>query len=162
MYHIDGLCPRPEMGGCGFTIQLWPEFRVAVAKSGITQKMANTAITNLHRQWLDGCGYSAIYDPDDDPMEAWKLKHGLIDKRKFGPNARPFYDAHSIRVSWGEWGPEHITVPGNACGLDLNRSYVHDGMALFPHNVDTRDQAMLLLVVFTWFAGSVFLQSRKP
>jgi hypothetical protein len=27
-----------------------------------------------------------------------------------------------IRVEWGEWGPEHISVPGNACALDIDES----------------------------------------
>lgn len=66
-------------------------------------------------------------------------------------------DTYLIRVQWGEWGPEHITVPGDACGLDLSRSIggFKGGMSLTPHNVDNIRQAHLLLVVFTFFANEI-------
>jgi hypothetical protein len=163
-YNITGLCPHcphPESSGCGFSIQLWPIWKELVGKSKLTQEHVNNAIETMHRGWLDGCGYAEMYDPDEDPLEMWKEKH-LLSKRKLGPKSRHLYGPHSIHISWGEWGPEHITVPGNACGLDISdqgRPY-HGGKALLPHNVDHRDQAMLLLVVFTWFADSILLHSK--
>jgi len=161
-YHIQGLCPRPkEVSGCGFCVSLWLAFKEAVARSDLTQDMVNTGISNLHREWLDGCGYDGMFDPDEDPLERWKTDRGLQEK-KYGPRAHHLYDVHSIRVQWGEWGPEHITVPGNACGLDLDRSAIghpRGGVSLLPHNVDTIRQAHLLLVIFTFFADSVILRS---
>src|SRR5487761_180341 len=114
-YHITGLCPRTDidLGRCGFSIQLWPAWRDAVKASGLAQDKINTVILNCHRAWLDGCGFGAMFDPDEDPMAVWEEKH-LHKKRKLGPNAHPLYSAHDIRVSWGEWGPDHITIPGNA------------------------------------------------
>jgi hypothetical protein len=54
-------------------------------------------------------------------------------------------------------------VPGDACGLDIDCGHPapKDGRVLVPHNVDSRDQAMLLIVVFTWFAGSVILNGER-
>lgn len=60
-----------------------------------------------------------------------------------------------IRISWGEWGIEHITVPGNACGLDIDEHGIclnKGEVILTPHNVDTIFQASLILSIFLWFA----------
>jgi hypothetical protein len=64
-------------------------------------------------------------------------------------------DPLAVRVAGGEWGPEHITVPGNACGLDLADGIgaPPGGKVLLPHNVDSVRQAGLLLGVFLWYAG---------
>ncbi len=155
MYHITRLCPRTDidMGRCGFSINLYPAWRQAVEDSKLTQHHIDTAIKNYHRAWLDGCGYDAIFDPDKDPLAEWEERN-LGKKSKPGPNARPLYDIHSIRVAWGEWGPEHITVPGNACGLDIDRSSL-TGCSLVPHNIDNFGQVILLLTVFTTFAEHV-------
>lgn len=166
IYHIKGLCPRTDidMGRCGFGIDLHPLWKESVALSGLTQALVNTGISNMCRAWLDGCGYNAIFDPDRSAMDDWEAKK-LGKNIKYGPNARPLYDVHSIRVQWGEWGPEHITVPGNACGLDIeNASYCGftDGRSLAPHNVDTIAQAHLLLVVFTFFADTLMLRESTP
>jgi hypothetical protein len=158
-YQIIGLCPSLEhhMGGWGFGIKLYPEFKENVIKSGITAENVYNVIKNLGRAWLDGCGYSEFFDPDGPPI-------GFSDrKRKPGPNAYPLYEPNeAIRVSWGEWGPEHITVPGNACGLDIDDGIMspRNGMILSPHNVDSMRQAMLLLIVFTWFAENIHLNSE--
>ena len=161
-YHIKGLCPRPsDVSGCGFCIDLWPAFKEAVAKCNLNQQLVDNGINSLHRGWLDGCGFDQIVDPDEDPLERWKAKNGL-EHKKPGPNAYKLYDRHSIRVQWGEWGPEHITVPGNACGLDLDTHTVcgpRGGVSLLPHNIDTIRQAHLCLVVFAWFADSIILRS---
>lgn len=151
MYSIYGLCPRPQMSGAGFGIKLWPAWKDAVAKYNLTQKQVNAAIERLGRDWLDGCGFNSIYDPDNCGFDRDKTK-------KPGPNARPMYEPRtSIRVTWGEWGIEHITVPGNACGLDIDSSLgaPRGGRSLTPHNVDSLAQAHLLLVVFCWFADAI-------
>ncbi len=114
----------------------------------------------MGRAWLDGCGFDQIFDPNEDPMDKWRSKN-LGEKRKLSPEARPLYQPNSeLRIQWGEWGPEHITVPGDACGLDIDRCYPSppDGRALLPHNIDSIKQSMLLLVVFTWFAECLVLE----
>ena len=141
-YQITGLCPRTDMdmSAWRFCIKLYPEFRIAVSKSGIDEKKAYSAIENMGRYWLDGCGFNGIF------------KYGGEEKPLYKPN-------QELRISWGEWGPEHITVPGNACGLDIGEGIEapKDGRILLPHNVDSMAQAMLLLIVFTWFAETIDL-----
>lgn len=156
LYQIQFMTPQKEMSGHGIQVNFWPEWKDAVARYGINQRQADAAVKSLSRAWLDGCGYDAMHDPDADPLEKWNQKH-LGTAPKLGSNARPLYDSHSIRVTWGEWGPEHITVPGNACGLDLSHSIgsAPGGMSLLPHNVDSMSQAYLLLLVFTWFADAI-------
>lgn len=138
LYHVYGLCPRTDisLGRCGFGIKLWPAWKDEIEKLGLNQAKVNTGIGNMARYWLDGHGYSQIFDPDNEGFDRDKNKPP-------GPNARPLYDAHCIRVSWGEWGPEHITVPGNACGLDINQGIgtPEGGKCLEPHNVDSITQA---------------------
>jgi hypothetical protein len=153
-YSIAGLCPTLNLGGFGFCIKLYPEFREAVAVAGIDQTAANNAMERLGRLWLDCCGFDGIFDPDNCGFER-------DEKRPPGPNAQPSYRPNrEFRIKWGEWGPEHITVPGNACGLDISRSGFgspRDGAILNPHNVDSWRQVQLLLVSFCWFADSVAL-----
>ncbi len=97
-----------------------------------------------------------MFDPEESPMDKWENKH-LGKARKLGPNAVPLYGEHEIRVSWGTWGIEHITVPGNACGLDIDKGYhsPRNGRILVPHNIDNFQQVILLLTVFTTLAGHV-------
>lgn len=153
IYHIKGLCPRTDMRNAGFMIDLHPLWPEAVKKcEWLNQSSVNEGIKNMHRAWLDGCGYTALFDPDNYGATADKNK-------KPGPKARPLYDVHSIHVTWGAWGPEHITIPGDACGLDIDRSIggFRGGKSLLPHNVDHIRQAHLLLVVFTFFADTLIL-----
>lgn len=156
-YAICNLCPSGgEMGRHGFTISLHDKWKCLVAESGLTQTEVNKSIEFLGSDWLDECGYNQMYDPDN-------CGH-LADRSKpSGPNAKPMYDPRtSIRVTLGEWGLEHITVPGNACGLDIERrsfSSILRGAALTPHNIDCWRQKQLLLVVFCWFAESIILAS---
>ncbi len=128
MYRIKGWCPIPEMNGAGFAIVLKPEIKEAVRKSGIKQENVDFWINTAGRKYLKYHGYNIA---DDASVN--------------------FY----IRISWGEWGIEHITVPGNACGLDLGSGtcFVNEGeKVLQPHNVDNLKQASLLLAVFVAFA----------
>ncbi len=155
MYSIDGLCPSREhaVGGYGFSIKLYPQWKEIVAASGLDQEKVEQAMSNLGRAWLDSCGFDLIYDPDNYGIDADKT-------RKPGPNARPSYQPNlDLRVTWGEWGIEHITVPGNACGLDIGRGPggPRNGMVLWPHNVDGWSQVHLLLITFCWFADSMML-----
>lgn len=113
--------------------------------------------------WLDAHRYDAMYDPDNCSFDRDETK-------PLGPNACHLYVPREIRISWGEWGPEHITVPGNACGLDVEYGYSFGappgGKVLLPHNVDSIYQASLLIVVFLFFADTLILhrlceQSKK-
>ena len=139
-YQIISLCPRGDLGlgGWGFCIKLYSGFKVAVLESGIDQKQAYTVVENMGRVWLDGCGFNKLFDHDDKKEFLFKPNRDLL-------------------ISWGEWGPEHITVPGNACGLDIADGIMcpEDGKILVPHNIDAMRQAMLLLMVFTWFAEAI-------
>lgn len=159
-YSIAGFCPIIGMGQSGFMVKLYPGFKTLVSNyKELDQKSADTALKHNGRDWLDACGFDELYDPDETLDE----RLGFKEKRKPGPNARKLYlPETSLRVSWGEWGPEHIDVPGNACGLDLDKgiSAPHDGRALMPHNVDTPSQATLLLIIFTWFAESLSLHQE--
>jgi hypothetical protein len=164
MYHLRGICPRTDqsLGRCGFSILLYPAWRAAVEKSGLTQQIVSGVIQTYHRYWLDGCGYNAMFDPDQSPMAKWEERN-LGKTPKLGPNARPLYGPHEIRVAWGEWGPEHISVPGNACGLDIDDSIgaPRGGRELTPHNIDSFGQVMLLLTVFTFFADHVIAAAEE-
>lgn len=161
MYAIRGLCHRTDitMGCHGFSIDLSPEFKTAAAKSGINQEKIDHLIETAGRLWLDATGFDAIYDPDN--TGAWADK-----KKPPGPNARPLYEAKHLRVAWGEWGPEHISIPGNACGLDIDRdgfgSVYRDGALLHPHNVDSLKQKYLLLIVFTEIAETIHYLGASP
>lgn len=157
-YLIRALEPtRNMMGGHGFFIDLHPKIKELTHV--LTQEMVDTKIDNMGRQWLDCCGYDALYDPDDPGFPDWDVEA----RKPHGPNVRPLFDARQIRVAWGPWGCEHICVPGNACGLDLSMShfggYFIDGEMLCPHNVDTWSQKTLLLLVFCSFMEDVILLS---
>lgn len=128
MYKIRGWFPNGQMNGASFCIILTPEWREAVSKSDINQESIDNLIWNLGNKILEGHGRKAIE------------KHML-----------PCY----LRIIWGTWGPEHITVPGNACGLDIDTHCIGclDGeVALTPHNVDSISQASMILTLFTQIA----------
>lgn len=138
MYAIRNLCPRldNDMGGHGFNVDLTDKWPAAIKASGITQERVNAFVADNSDRWLRSCGYRAeIYSP------------------------------FSIHVAWGEWGPEHINVPGNACGLDIDRhSFLcifPNGKVLLPHNVDCWRQVQLILVVFTEIADLVITLGRE-
>lgn len=158
MYAIDGLLPSGiPMGGYGFCIYLSPEFREGVKASGVQQGHVDRLISIEGQEWLQKCGYSHYFDPENSG-------HGASPTFP-SPETRPSYRPNEIRVAWGEWGPEHISVPGNACGLGINQyscgNPFKGGTALLPHNVDCWSQVLLLLITFTrlastvlWIAGS--------
>lgn len=151
-YNIKGLCPNGR-GNCGFCIDLSPTWPLAVKGADLDQTNVNYAIQTMGRAWLDGCGFDAIFDPDNYGFDRNK-------KKKPGPKSRKLYDILHLRVQWGTWGPEHISVPGDACGLDIGRSIggYRGGMSLSPHNVDNIRQAYLFLVIFTFFADTIILR----
>lgn len=124
MYRLRGWFPHQHMNGASFCIILTPKWKESVLKSGITQEQIDSLIENCGNAILEGHGRSSVE------------KHMI----------------HCyIRVKWGEWGPEHITVPGDACGLDIDKHGwgCHDGEAsLDPHNVDSISQSSMLLTVF--------------
>lgn len=143
LYSITGLCPRTDiqMGRWGFGIKLWPGWKEAVALAKLDQTKVDTVIKNLGRSWLYGCGYGKLSESGDGKS--------------------PLYPTYMIRVTWGQWGIHHLTVPGDACGLDISDSIggPRDGKMLGPHNIDSMCQAMLLLCVFTWFADLVICEA---
>ncbi len=153
-YSIDGLCPSGQtLSGYGFLVKLFPGFKEMVAAYDLDQDGVNRVIDRYGQTWLDVCGYDSVYDPDN---------YGINKDASAapGPNARPLHEPnYALRVSWGEWGPEHITVPGNACGLDISKG-IHaprNGRILVPHNVDGWPQVQLLLITFCWFAEALSL-----
>ena len=128
MYRLQGWFPNGEMGGAGFGIILTPKWKEAVAHSDINQEKVDNLIRNL--------GNTILKAHRRDAVEEHMLPC-------------------SLRVKWGEWGPEHITVPGNACGLDIDTRCVgvFPGEAgLMPHNVDSVFQASMILTLFTKIA----------
>ncbi len=157
LYQIDIGTPTPEMSGWGFIIKLWPGWKEAVARYDLDQHKVNCALERMGRGWLDACGYNSIFDIDNCGFD-------MDETAKPGPNAHPMHQPNrDLRVSWGEWGPEHITVPGNACGLDITESGTcapRDGRALTPHNVDCMRQAYLLQMTFSWFASAITLNEQ--
>ena len=135
------------MSGHGLVIQLSKQWKEEIALASLDQEKINDLIESKGRNWLDVCGYG--------------------QKTKWDDGKDFLYNPRDIRVTWGDWGPEHITVPGNACGLDIDYfpgGFV-DGMSLNPHNVDSMSQAYLLLIVFTNIAEYIVLdiniRSRK-
>lgn len=161
-YCIRGLCHRTDltMGAHGFCIDLAPGFAQAVKLSGLTQQNINNILNSHGQHWLNAAGYDEIWDPDN--CGAWK-----DEKLPPGPNARPLYRPHDgLSVAWGAWGPEHISVPGNACGLDIDHSSLcccifKGGRQLQPHNVDCWQQKYLMLITFTELAEHVCWAARK-
>lgn len=169
MYAIRNLCPRTDidMGRHGFSIDLpsqWPEI---VAASKLTQDHIEHKVHKLFgNEWLDACGFSGMYDPDAPPFDVREfLEHGDVNhERKLGPNAHRSHEARtSIRMSWGPWGLEHISVPGNACGLDIDDhsfgSLFDNGRQLQPHNIDSWNQKNLLMIVFASIAEDILILS---
>lgn len=158
-YMIDGLCPTGGMGGYAFCVHLSPQFKENVAKSGIDAEGAQRVIDTFGDQWLTKCGFGQYFDPENCTLHQ--------DKRQI-PSKKTRLSYHrKIRLSWGNWGPEHISVPGNACGLDIDADafgcVYKEGAILQPHNIDHWGQVNLLLIVFTWFAYSItlFEESRE-
>lgn len=128
MYQIISWNPTQKMNGCGFGIRLKPEFKEAVSKSDLSQEKVNNWIQRMGRMLLENHGYCVS---DDDLVQC------------------------HIRIQFGEWGLEHIQVPGNACGLDIGNDTSFGTKYLAPHNVDNLRQASLLLSIFTWFANYI-------
>lgn len=157
MYSIDGLCPTGHpLGGYGFSIYLSPQFRDAVAAANVTQEQVDRVIKVYGVEWLQKCGLNHYFDPENCGYDA--EEHAVPS-----PRTRPSYNGTGLRICWGEWGPEHITVPGNACGLDIDDGLCNPfngGKTLQPHNVDSWGQVCCLLIAFTWFAHYVFLEQR--
>lgn len=156
MYSIDGLCPSGHpLGGYGFAIHLSPAFRDAVKASGHTQEHVDRAVKVFGTEWLMKCGFSHYFDPEN--CGHLSDKYAIPSER-----TKPSYAGNGLRVRWGEWGIEHISVPGNACGLDIERTLgnpFRGGRTLSPHNVDSWSQVCLLLVTFTWFAQAVLISA---
>lgn len=150
MYCIRGYCHLPthlRVGAHGFAVDLSAEWPDLVRRAGITDEQIQHMLKEKAEHWLDAAGYGGHFTEES----------GLGSGRK--------YPARCVRVTWGEWGPEHITVPGNACGLDIEKRgfgsvYVGDCATLQPHNVDSLSQKYLLTIVFTEIAYLLMLFAR--
>jgi hypothetical protein len=147
MYLIRGLEPRTDitMGAHGFSIELSPAWKDMVAACGLDQGKVDHKIQTCGNDWLDSCGYNRMSSHD--------------------PTQRLYDARHAIRIQWGVWGPEHISVPGNACGLDIDShafgAFIRDARILTPHNIDCWSQKQCLLMAFCSFAEDVVLFSRS-
>ena len=141
-----------------FCIDLLPPWKRLVEIANITQDQVDLVIDDYHRGWLDSCGFNQrMGDVYDLFVEQGFCLDDPVDKSK--EDTRPHvYDKYAISVTWGEWGPEHITVPGNACGLDIDQQYYyrHRGrQRLSPHNIGSWAQKQCILLVFCRFAELV-------
>lgn len=113
-----------------FKVKLWPEWRVVVF---IAQKYAKP-------------GAVATWEA---AHVATLLKECDFDLTRYPPTHR------AVKLGFGPWGLEHLTVPGASCGLDLEiTNEPVDGRVLTPHNVDNFRQAHLLQTIFSWWANS--------
>ncbi len=55
-YNVSMGTPDKDGPTCWpLQIEVWPEWRDLVAAANITQAMANKAVENLGRRWLDAC-----------------------------------------------------------------------------------------------------------
>lgn len=149
MYHIRCLVPRNDhyLGNHGFCIDLHPSYKDYVLRSGITQDKIDFYIKNEGNRWLDCLGYNGTYNS--------------IDELGNTQQKRIYEVSSSIKVEWGEWGLEHILVPGNACTLDLEKDPLASsfklGARLEPHNIDSWSQKNLMLLIFTQISDLVIV-----
>ncbi len=107
MYCIRGYCHLPthlQIGAHGFAVDLSAEWPDLVRRAGITDEQIQHMLKEKAEHWLDAAGYGGHFTEES------------------GPGSGRKYPARCVRVTWGEWGPEHITVPGNACGLDIEKA----------------------------------------
>lgn len=134
MYIIRGLMPRGDisLGRYCLCIELHPMMQEIVAASDYSQEKADYWLKLHGKQLLKQC-----------EME-WASEHRL-------------------RVSYGPWGLEHISVPGNACGLDIDTSMClfRGGRILVPHNLDSKKQQDLLVLIFCEITSDIVLLSKK-
>ena len=128
MYKIKGWCPNRE------------------------NQMGGSAFSIvLTPKWKEAVQKSGITQDKVDNLLKSEVCKTYLRQHRFGDRIS------EVRINWGEWGIENITVPGNACGLDINYHGIglNDGeVILEPHNVDTIFQASLILSLFLWFAES--------
>lgn len=166
MYHISHFCPRGGMGGHGFFIHLSPQFKQAVDASDITQEKIDHLIKVEGQGWLQHCGFSSYFDIERSITPYRVIGHQNVELAAMpSPKARPLYDARStILITWGEWGIEYMSVPGNCCCLGLGRhgdfSYFNDGRVLTPHNIDSWNQKILMTTIFSRVADVLVLALR--
>lgn len=130
MYKIHNWFPsKPSTGsGHNFTIILTPRWKELVSKSLLNQEKIDEIVAVIGPHIL---AYNDIDVSKIDNINYW------------------------IRIDWGEWGPEHITIPGNACGLDIDLSLpgIDGEVSLTPHNIDTLNQASMILTLFLQIAN---------
>jgi hypothetical protein len=147
-YDIESFCPIPKcgMGAHSFSITLYAGWKELVEMACLDQDRVDRLIELRGREWLDACGFDRIFDPDNCGFDADKTLPP-------GPRAYPTYRPPTdLRIKWGEWGPEHIMVPGDACGLNIDKhcpGLCDDSACLLPHNIDTWNQKNLLMIAFT-------------
>lgn len=134
MYLIRGLEPNPEC------------------------MAAHSFCIELSPEWREMAAASGI------DQESVNRKVGRMEaswKKAVGINCKT---SREIRVDWGDWGIRHVTVPGNACGLDIEErafgTFIDNAAMLVPHNVDSWMQKKLILLAFCSIAEDIVLLSR--
>lgn len=154
MFLIDGLCPTQNLGGYGFTIYLSSSWEKMVSLTSITQDDIDRLVKTFGNTWAQSCGMGSWFDPDNC---------GLWNKKGLVPSSQTTF-THNIRLKWGRWGLEHISVPGNACGLDIDLcclgSPFDNSVGLVPHNIDNWGQVNLILVIWSYFSNLIMFNAK--
>jgi len=150
MYNIH-YYPSPSRDA-GFMVYLFSDWKRAVSLSGITQETINDFI--LH----SGLIQLILHFPHVGKDWPWYKGNKLAKPiESFSAEEKLLVITKDLDITWGEWGPERISVPGNGwCGIYLDHSKVKDdSAALVPHNVGSLEQFSLLMYIFLEFADKL-------
>ncbi len=150
----------PRLGGdCGFGFQIrvWPRWKEVVRGRTPSRDHQQNWLETVGNDLLDACGYGAPFNLHQDLCKEWLGLESEPTHDNDGPApVERLYDASrgAIVLSWGDWGLEHISVPGNGCGLDIDYNGCtapKGGVVLLPHHVDSMQQAYLSQSIYGWF-----------
>lgn len=153
LYHIQ-WAPRRAMGGCGFNILLWPAWKDEIAALKLDQQAVDRWRARIGAQLLEEHGFR---------FATQSYRERVTPEMLRDEPERAALLLHDLRIQWGPWGFENITVPGNACCVGIDRGdpegvgAPRDGVILTPHNMDTLEQASLALTCFLWLGDLVQL-----
>jgi len=140
-FHIQNLTVDPEMHGASFNVLVSPALRQYVA-----QKMKTTGCQELFFSLAPGSGNLDIAPKVfRDVIQAMRNMHLHI----FPKDITREYAMWDFKMLVRDSGTFHLSVPGDACGLDpdycvspLERNV---GLKLSPHNLDSVLQQLCLL-----------------
>lgn len=158
-YEIVHGIPRVGELGFGFQIRVWPAWREVVAAYSPTPGAQRAWLHHVGNDLLDACGYGEPFQSFQSVAEELM---GITPSSLIPAPTERLYDATrgAITFQWGAWGLEHITIPGNGCGLDIDETVAlkpDGGVVLLTHNVDTMQQSYLLQCIYGWFAHTMLL-----